>query len=145
MKTRAQLWAVSIFVVVTVIVVGSSSCSFTKSKQVAEDAVKKLHNQYNAGQYHEIYSQADEEFRKTVKEADFVNMLEHVHSKLGTVKQSNQDAWHVNATTSGTAVTLGYDVVFSEGKGTEECIFRVSGDQAKLIGYTVKSPLLATK
>ena len=144
MNMRTQLWAVSNFVVITVIVVGTSACSL-KSKQVAEDAVTQLHNQYNAGQYREIYSQADEEFRKTVKEADFVNMLEHVHSKLGTVKQSNQDAWNVNATTSGTAVTLGYDVEFSEGKGTEECSFRVSGDQAKLIGYTVKSPLLATK
>src|SRR5262245_15345065 len=144
MKTRTQLWAISIFVVITVIVVGSSACSM-KSKQVAEDAVKHLHDQYNAGQYHEIYSQADDEFRKTVKEADFVNMLEYVHSKLGTVKQSNQDAWHVNATTSGTAVTLGYNVAFTEGKGTEECNFRVSGDQAKLTGYTVKSPLLATK
>ena len=122
-----------------------ASCSFAKGKGFAESAVAQFHNQYNSGQFHEIYSQADEEFKKSASEAKFVELLEALRRKLGTVKQSNQAGWHVNATPMGTMVTLGYEVEFSEGKGSEQFVFRVSGDKALLYGYNVNSPLLITK
>lgn len=78
-------------------------------------------------------------------EADFVSLLEALRRKLGTVKQAEQAGWHVNATPIGTMVTLGYNVEFSEGKGTEQFVFRISGDKAMLYNYNVNSPLLITK
>jgi hypothetical protein len=51
----------------------------------------------------------------------------------------------VNATPTGKLVTLAYDVEFSEGKGTEQFVFHVSGDKAFLFNYNVNSPLLITK
>ena len=45
----------------------------------------------------------------------------------------------------GQLVSLGYDVEFSEGKGTEQFVFRLNGDKALLFHYNINSPLLITK
>jgi hypothetical protein len=128
-----------------VLLAASSSCSFAKGKGIAEAAVVQFHNQYNAGQFHEIYGQVDDGFKKAVSEADFIALLEAVHRKLGTVKQANAAGWGINTTPLGTVATLGYDVEFSEGKATEQFVFRISGDKALLYNYNVNSPLLITK
>ena len=36
------------------LLVAVSSCSLTKGKEIGERAVVQFHNQFNAGQYHEI-------------------------------------------------------------------------------------------
>jgi hypothetical protein len=51
----------------------------------------------------------------------------------------------VNATPTGTFVTLGYDVEFSEGKGQEQFAFKMNGNEARLVNYNINSPLLITK
>lgn len=135
-------------VILAVLLLAGSACSLAdmaKGKGIGEAAVAQFHSQYNAGQFHEIYAQTDEEFRKTTSEADFTAILEALRRKLGTVKQSEQSGWHVNATPLGTMVTLGYEVNFGEGKGSEQFVFRVSGDRAALYNYNVNSPLLITK
>ena len=122
-----------------------SSCSLTKGKEAGERAVVQFHNQFNAGQYHEIYVQSDEGFRKAASEADTLALFEAVRRKLGTVKNSSQTGWHVNATPTGTMVTLTYDAEFSEGKGTEQFVFKLSGDKALVFNYNINSPLFITK
>jgi serine protease inhibitor ecotin len=123
----------------------NTSCSLTKGKGIAEAAVVKFHNQYNAEQFHEIYNQADGGFKKEVNEAEFISLLEAVRRKLGTMKQANPAGWGINATTMGTMATLSYEIEFSEGKGQEQFVFHVSGDKALLYHYNVNSPLLITK
>jgi len=127
------------------LLIAASSCSFTKGKELAESAVTQFHNQYNSGQFHDIYNQADDGFRKSGNEASLVEYFEALQRKLGSVKAAHETGWHVNATTGGTMVTLAYDVEFSEGKGTEQFVFHVSGDKALLYGYNVNSPLLITR
>jgi hypothetical protein len=122
-----------------------TSCSVTKGKEIGERAVVQFHNQLNAGQYHDIYAQADEGFRKGTSEPDMLAYFDAVHRKLGTVKNANQTGWHVNATTAGTVVTLGYDTEFTEGHANEQFVFYVSGDNARLFHYNINSPLLITK
>ena len=123
----------------------STSCSLTKGKGIAEAAVVQFHNQFNAGQFHEIYNQADEGFKKGASEAELVALLEAVHRKLGTVKQANPARWGINTTPTGTLASLGYEVEFSEGKGVEEFVFHIIGDKALLYHYNVNSPILITK
>ena len=140
-ETRQRLLLAFIGALLVVV----NSCALTKSKEVGERAVGQFHNQFNAGQYHEIYAQSDEGFRKATSEADTLALFEAVRRKLGTVKNSNQTRWHVNATPAGTMVTLAYDVEFSEGKGTEEFVFHINDGKALLLNYNVNSPLLITK
>jgi hypothetical protein len=123
----------------------AGACSLTKGKGVAEAAVVKFHDQFNAAQYHEIYEQADAAFKKSASEDEFVALLEAVHRKLGTVKEAHSSGWGVNATPAGTMATLTYDIDFSEGKGNEQFVFHISGDKAALYHYNVNSPLLITR
>ena len=123
----------------------ATSCSFTKGKQLGESAVTRFHNHFNAGEFHEIYNDSDEAFQKWGTEAKLTEFLSAVRRKLGTVKDAHQTGWHVDATTEGTIVTLGYDVDFSEGKGTEQFAFLVKGEKALLYKYDVNSPLLITR
>lgn len=140
MKTKIQcLFLVFLLVALQV------SCGAKKGKENAERAVEKFHTQLNAGQFREIYLESDAGFREATSEADAVALFEAIHRKLGTVQQATPSGGHVNATTGGTFVMLGYDVQFSEGKGVEQFVFKVNGDKASLYNYNVNSPLLITK
>ena len=132
-------------VLVALLLTAASACSLTRGKGIAEAAVVKFHDQFNAGQYHEIYEQADEAFKKSASEDEFVALLEAVHRKLGTVKQAHSSGWGINTTLAGTMATLRYDIDFSEGKGNEQFGFHISGDKAALYHYNVNSPLLIIK
>ena len=121
------------------------SCGVKKGKENAERAVEKFHSQLNAGQFQQIYAESDDAFKKAATEEQVLQLLDAVRRKLGTVQQAKLNGWHVNAATGGTAVTLGYDVDFSEGKGTEQFVYHITGDKALLFNYNVNSPLLITK
>lgn len=130
---------------IALLLVAVSSCSLAKGKGIAEAAVVRFHDQFNAGKFHEIYSETDSEFKKATSEDEFVTLLEAVKRKLGTVGQTRPSGWGVNTTTMGTMATLTYDVDFSEGKGSEQFVFHISGNKATLYRYNVNSPLLITK
>ena len=130
---------------IVALIVFTSSCSLGKGKGLGEIAVVQFHNQFNAGQYKEIYDQADEGFRKASKESDVIALFEAIRRKLGTVKQSNQNGWGVNTTPTGTIVTLQYQTEFTEGNAAEQFVFLLSGDKAVLYNYNINSPLLITR
>lgn len=140
MQTKTKL-----LILLIVVVALQLSCGVKRGQEAAERAVKKFHDQLNAGQFREIYAQSDDAFKKAATEADAVALFDAVHRKLGTVQQAKLTSGHVNSGTSGTVVTLGYDVDFSEGKGVEQFVFRLNGDQALLLNYNVNSPLFITK
>jgi len=133
------------FSLIAALTSASICCSFTKASKLAESGVAEFHSQYNSGNFHEIYVQADEGFQKSGKEADFQTYLEAMRRKLGTVKEATRAATNINTTPSGTFVTLNYNVNFSEGKGSEQFVFRISGDKALLYSFNVNSPLLITR
>ena len=134
-----------ITILLVLVTVGFNSCSFSKGKQLSEAAVAQFHNRYNSGELREIYDQADDGFKKWGDDAKFLEYFEAMRRKLGAVKQANEKGWYVNATTAGTMVTLNYDTDFTEGKGTEQFVFHVSGDKALLYKYNINSPLLITR
>ena len=133
------------FSLVAALTSASICCSFTKASQLAESSVAEFHTQYNSGHFHEIFVQTDEGFQKSGKEADFQAYLEAMRRKLGSVKEATRAASNINTTPSGTFVTLNYNVNFTEGKGSEQFVFRISGDKALLFSYNVNSPLLITR
>ena len=129
----------------TAFAVFNTACSLTKGKEQAETAVQQFHQQFNRAQYQEIYQQGDDKFKQAVTEAEFTQLLEAVHRKLGTVENADSNGWRVNATTMGTVAMVAYETRFSEGKGSEQFSFLINGEQAKLLRYDVNSPLLITR
>ncbi len=142
---RTETKQILILTLIAALLFVITSCSVTKGKEIGERAVAQFHDQFNAGQYHDIYSQTDEGFRKGTSEPDTLALFDAVHRKLGTVKHTTQTEWHVNATTAGTVVTLAYNTEFTEGHANEQFVFYVKGDNARLFHYNVNSPLLITK
>jgi hypothetical protein len=120
-------------------------CSFGKSFNVAGAAVRRYHDQYNAGLYREIYQQSDEAFKKGAGEQAMTELLSAVDRKLGKVTGSKQVGFHANWNPEGTFVNLTYESTFEQGKAFEQFVWRVSGDEAKLVSYNINSPDLITK
>ena len=143
MKNIVNKWLTFVLFVASLTLI--ASCSLMKSTKPSEIAVEKFHSQYNQKQFSEIYSQADEKFKGSATEEQFLTLFENLYKKLGTVNQANKVQWNVNATTSGTFVTLTYDTEFSEGKGIEQFVFLTNGDEVALYNYNVNSPLLLPK
>jgi uncharacterized lipoprotein YehR (DUF1307 family) len=127
-----------IAVVLFFLVVGCGSAM--KGKKLTESEIEKFHAQYNAKQFREIYSQSDDGFKKSVTESQLIEMLEKIDRKLGAVKKSSSSNWNVKTTNDGTFETITCEVEFAAGKGTEEFMFRIINDKARLYNYEVNSP-----
>lgn len=102
-------------------------------------AAKRFHTQLNAGQYEEIYSEADEAFSTSDKHDELLKFLTQVHIKLGNAGVAKQVHLNVNATTGGTFVVSEFVTQFDEGQAQETFIWRKSGDGLKLYRYNVQS------
>ena len=133
---------VSILVALTVL----SSCASGKNVQNATKSVEQFHSQMNTEQYQTIYAAADEGFHKATTEADFVALLQAVHTKLGNVQTSQRTNFQVGVSTGqGTVVTLVYNTAFDQGSGTEQFLWHMRDDQPVLLGYHINSNALVLK
>jgi hypothetical protein len=125
------------------------SCSlihYGKTKATAEAGVEQFRREFAAGHYHEIYEQADQQFKDADSESHFAALLAAEQSKLGAVQQSTEVGASLSASTNdGTVMTLTYDTDFKEGKGKETFVYRIAGDQAALDGYHIESLALITR
>jgi hypothetical protein len=121
------------------------SCGSSKNIQLAKDSVG-IHAQLDTEQYSTIYKTADDKFHSAISEAEFVKLLQAIHNKLGTVKESNLRnagvAWFAG---QGYTVTLVYDTQFSDGSGAEQFVWHVKDNQPTLYGYHINSNDLISK
>ena len=119
-----------------------AGCSFGQDKAAAETAVVQFHQMLDAGRYHDIYNTTSDEFRRVTSEAEFTQMLQTVHERLGRVQQAHEGDWRVNFANGGAMVVLHYATQFASAHGDEEFIYRASGSTARLAGYHLTSPAL---
>lgn len=119
-----------IFLRICLVVLASTAClccgcaSIGDSKEKAERAVEIFHSQLDSERYSEIYTQGDEDFKKSGSEEEFDKLVRAVHQKLGNVQATEPTDYLVNATTGGTYVTLTYNTSFVHGKATEQFIWQ---------------------
>jgi hypothetical protein len=71
------------------------SCSSVQNKQLAEQGVAKFHQQLDSEEYHSIYTESDERFRRASREADLNAFLAAVHRKLGKVQSADLKSFQV--------------------------------------------------
>ena len=121
------------------------SCSLRADLAIAEAAVAHFHDQFNAGQFQDIYLHSGAQLKNSAPQIEFINFLSGVQRKLGVVKQTRMINFTVRNKSIGTFAWLVYRTEFAEGKGRENFAFEIKGDQAILIGYHIKSPLLTAK
>lgn len=137
---------INLLIIGAVFIFLTISCSsFAKGDKLGEPAAKNFHNQLNAGKYTEIYAQADDAFKKVVPEQKWIELCEKIKRKLGSFKSSKSAGTKMSTNNSGTFATITYDSEFTEGKATEEFMFRITDDKALLFNYELNSPLWAEK
>jgi hypothetical protein len=124
---------------------GASGCSAGADRAAAEAGVAQFHRMVEAQRYHEIYTGAADEFRRTASEEEGTRFLQMIHDRLGAVRSTSANGWRVNFTPGGNMVNLSYSTQFASGQGTEDFVFRIAGANAQLVGYHVNSPALIAR
>lgn len=119
-----------------------TSCAVAEERKRAENTVADIHILFNAGRYKEIYQRADKTYKDALTEADSIGLFAMLRQNLGSVEQSQMIGWYINSSTFGTTVKLQYKTRFTKGNATEQFIFLVSDDHARLTNYDIQSPLL---
>jgi len=122
-----------------------AGCGAQKDVGAASDAVVRFHSQLDNADYQTIFTQADQRFRDTSPQPNFLAVMSAVHNKLGKVTNASRQGFFVNYTTSGMQVRLTYATKFAEGDAQEEFVWVKNGGDFALLGYHINSLALITK
>jgi len=114
-------------------------CSFAEDKDRGERAVVRFHELFGTSRYAEIYVDTTEGFREAATEAEFVEFLGAIRRKLGNVRESELTGIEVNWDSDGTSIYLSYDTTYELGKATEQFVWVVEGEKARLESYQIDS------
>jgi hypothetical protein len=114
-------------------------CSFAEDKGRGERAVARFHELFGTSRYSEIYTDTTEGFREATTEAEFVEFLGAIRRKLGEVRETELTGLEVNWDSNGTSIYLSYDTTFELGKATEQFVWVMEGEKARLESYQIDS------
>jgi len=122
-----------------------AGCSTTKDLGAASAAVTRFHEQLDKADFSAIYTEADQRFRDSSPQPEFLTFMNAVHAKLGKVTDATRQGFFVNFTTSGKRVRLTYATKFAAGDAQEEFVWAKNGNDFALLGYHINSMALVTK
>jgi len=110
---------------------------------LAQRAVSRFHQQLNRDQFARICDEASDDLSTPVKRDDILHLLQAVRAHLGQLDSTQQINWTVNYGLHDRLVTLVYRSQFDAGAATEQFVYRIRDDAARLVSYTIHSRLLA--
>lgn len=122
-----------------------AGCGTTKDLGAANAAVARFHEQLDNADFSAIYTEADQRFRDSSPQPEFLTFMNAVHTKLGNVTDATRQGFFVNFTTSGERVRLTYATKFAAGDAQEEFVWVKNGTDFALLGYHINSMALITK
>jgi len=118
-------------------------CSVHQDHTLAQQAVSRFHAQLNREQFTRICDEASDDLGTRVKRNDILHLLRVVRTHLGQLDSTRQINWTVNYGLHDRRVTLVYRSQFDAGTATEQFVYRIRNDAARLVSYTIHSRLLA--
>jgi hypothetical protein len=122
-----------------VLAVVLGGCSFPEDKARGEHAVARFHHLFAVSEYSAIYADTTEGFRETATEAEFVEFMGAVRRKLGNVLACELAGFEVNWDDDGTSVWLSYHSAYELGDATEQFVWVIEGEVARLESYQIDS------
>jgi hypothetical protein len=114
-------------------------CSFPEDTARAEHAVARFHHLFAVSEYSAIYADTTEGFREAATEAEFVEFMGAVRRKLGNVRACELTGVEVNWDGDGTSVWLSYHTAYELGDATEQFVWVIAGEVARLESYQIDS------
>src|SRR5690349_953907 len=112
-------WSLGLTAVLLVFVAWQCVSGFSHGRSLSARAVEHFHGQLNGGRYTEIWEQADEAFRSTGSEQEFVRFLEAVHRKLGNAQLASLNTITVQTMTNGSSLVAVYRTQFDRDMANE--------------------------
>lgn len=119
-----------------------AACTGGQSRQAAEAGVGEFHRQYNAANDHAIYAGASQQFRNSDSEQHFLEIIGAVRARLGQMQHADEGGWHLNYNNGVTTMTLNYNTGFEHGAATEQFVYLIENDGAKLLSWDLHSDAL---
>jgi hypothetical protein len=126
-------------------VLAVAGCGGKQQIANADAAVTQFHAELNAGNFDQIYAGSDTAMKNASSQEKFVALLDAIHRKLGMVKSANRQTFFMNYGTSGKFLRLTYATQYDADNAAEEFVFRVDGNNVRLVGYHINSEALVTK
>ena len=114
-------------------------CSFAEDKNRGERAVARFHHLFTVSEYSEIYADTTEGFREAATEAEFVEFMGAVRRKLGNVRACELTGVEMNWDSGGTSIWLSYHTAYELGDATEQFVWVMDGEKARLESYQIDS------
>ena len=122
-----------------------AGCGTGKGKVAAEKAVADFHQRLDRSDFGRIYASAGSDLKNASTEKDFVELLDAVHRKLGSVQSAQLAGWRSGTFNRESRVSLSYKTTFTGGVAQENFDYRIDGPKASLIGYHINSNVLIVK
>jgi len=128
------------FAILLIAAAALAGCSMGQDMTVTDSAVADFHAKLNAGQFKVITDAAGPEIKNG--SGDFTNLLEKLHTKLGTFRSTARQGFNDNINNGDHTFTATYASVYSSGPATENFLYRLNSGKPVLIGYHVESAAL---
>jgi len=110
----------------------------SEGRSLANEAVRRFHKQADAGEFNEIYAEADDGFRRRTSPDELGRMLGAVRQRLGRVRSqtlTNISVFHARPTVYITTI---YAVSFERGVATEGFTWSKRNGQLLLYGFNIR-------
>ena len=127
------------------LVLALSGCGLKQDTKVADAAVDRFHQHWNAGEFKAIYTESHKNLRNSRSADEIIAMLQRGKENFGAFKSATRRSWGFNSDNGVTNIKLKYDSVHERGPAVEAFIFRMAGDEALLVSYDIMSPETAKK
>ena len=114
--------------------------------KLAEDAVDRFHEQFNASTLNQIYEESAGPSRDAASREEFVEFVSTVRRKLGNVVDSKREPdMSENTRNEFTTLNVTYRTTFAQGQGEEKFVWQIKNGKALLLNYTISSRDLILK
>jgi len=113
--------------------------AFYEGRKLSNSAVADFHRKLNQAEYEVICNTADESFRKGSNEAELLDFLRLVHTRLGAAGATSLQNISINTSMNQTLITTRYNTTFSEDSAVEIFTWAKKDGALKLFGYHVQS------
>ena len=115
-------------------------CKVAKGTGVSEAKVTEFHARWNAEEWKTIYDDSHVNLRTSESEAKLVGVLSGLKKTYGTVQSTSKESTGFSSDNGITDIKLSYRTVYEHGEGVEKFVFRMSGEDAKLMSYELMPP-----
>lgn len=131
-------WSLGITALLFAYLVWQCSTTMSKATSLATDATQRFHQQFNSGEYGQIYSEADLQGDQRNRD-EFIEFLAAVHGKMGDFRSSNNTNLAVHSEAGDTTVTAKFDSTYERGRAKETFVWSKANGHLRLQSYDIQS------